>query len=123
MNWKQRGKGRQGIKQPGQPNKTEAAYMSHLNERKAAGEIVEWWFERFTLTLSHSRPNVMGQRYTPDFAVMLPDGEIEFHEVKGFRYEKNMNKLKIAGELFPFVFRLVTRRKKADGGGWNIEEH
>lgn len=123
MQWKFRGRGRNGIKQAGTPNKTETAYMAILDERKRAGEIVEWWFERFTFTLSHSRPNVAGQRYTPDFAVMLADGEIEFHEVKGFMDEKNMNKLKMAGELFPFVFRLVMKRTKKDGGGWQVTEY
>jgi len=115
-----KGKGRTGIKPPGTPNKTEAEYMTVLELRKLEGEIVAWWFERYTLTLSHSRPGVKGQRYTPDFAVMLPDGEIEFHEIKGFRDEKNMNKLKIAGELFPFTFRLATRRLKRNGGGFDV---
>jgi len=118
-----KGRGRTGRKPPGAPNKTEAEYMLVLDARKAAGEILEWWFERYTFTLSHSRPGVKGQRYTPDFAVQLLDGEIEFHEVKGFRDEKNMNKLKLAGELFPHVFRLVTRRLKRDGGGFDVVEY
>ena len=118
-----KGRGRTGIKPPGTPNKTEAEYMLVLGARKAAGEIVRWDFERYTLTLSHSRPGVKGQRYTPDFMVQLPDGEMEFHEVKGFRNEKTMNKLKIASEMFPHTFRLVTRRLKRDGGGFDVVEY
>ncbi len=118
-----KGKGRTGRKPPGTPNKTEAEYMILLGGRKSAGEIVEWWFERYTFTLSHSRPGVKGQRYTPDFAVQLPDGEIEFHEIKGFQDIKNINKLKIAGELFPHTFRLVTRRLRRDGGGLDVVEY
>ena len=116
-------RGRTGRKPPGTPNKTEAEYMTVLEVRKVAGEILRWWFERYTLTLSHSRPGVKGQRYTPDFAVQLLDGEIEFHEIKGFRDEKNMNKLKVAGELFPHTFRLVTRRLKRDGGGFDVVKY
>lgn len=113
-------KGRTGMKPPGTPNKSEAEYMTVLDVRKAAGEIVDWWFERYTLTLSYARPGVKGQRYTPDFAVQLLDGELEFHELKGFRDYLNMNKLKMAGELFPHTFRLVTRRLKRNGGGFDV---
>ena len=115
-----KGKCRVGQTTPGTPNKSEAAYMLVLDARVAAGEIERWWFERYTLTLSYSRPGVKGQRYTPDFAVQLLDGELEFHELKGFRDFLNMNKLKMAAELFPHTFRLVTRRLKRDCGGFDV---
>jgi hypothetical protein len=105
------------------PNKTEAAYMSHLEGMKKRGEITAWWFEEVTLVLSRSRPNVKVQQYTPDFMVMLTDGLIEFHEVKGFAYQTGMNKLKVAGDKFPFTFRLAKKNKKAQGGGWDIIEY
>lgn len=115
-----RGKGRAGIKPPGQMNKQEVEYAEVLKQRQLAGEIAEWHYERVTFTLSHSRPGVKGQRYTPDFMVMLMDGVIEFHELKGFRDDKNMNKLKLAGEMFPFAFFLVVKRLKRDGGGFDV---
>jgi hypothetical protein len=31
-------------------------------------------------------------------------------------------KIKIAAEMFPFVFRLVRSIPKRNGGGWNITE-
>jgi hypothetical protein len=118
-----KGKGRTGIQPPGAMNRTEAAYADVLQARLVAGEIIRWDFERITFTLSHSRPGVKGQRYTPDFMVMLLDGEIEFHEIKGFRDEKNMNKVKVAGEMFPFQFLLVTKRLKRDGGGFEVQPY
>ena len=117
------GKARQGIKPPGTMNKQEAQYSNILQLRLLAGEILEWHYERITFTLSHSRPGVKGQRYTPDFMIVLSDGVLEFHELKGFRDEKNMNKIKIAGEMFPFVFRLVTKRLKRDGGGFDVSQY
>ncbi len=119
-----RAKGRTGRKPPGEPNRTEAAYLLHLELRQRAGEV-EWYsFEAVTFTLTHSRKDTKtrGQRYTPDVMVMLPDGTVEMHEIKGFQDEKNMNKLKVAAEKFPFRFMLVTRRPKKEGGQWIIKE-
>ncbi len=113
-------KGRTGITPAGTMNQTEEQYSQVLQSRLDAGEIIRWDYERITFTLSHSRPGVKGQRYTPDFCVMLPDGTLEFHEIKGFRDEKNMNKLKTAGEMFPFQFWLVTKRLKRHGGGFDV---
>ena len=62
---------------PGVMNKGEAAYAQHLEERKHAGEIVEYLFEPEKLRLADLA------YYSPDFFVMLPDGGVEFHEVKG----------------------------------------
>jgi len=119
-----RARGRTGQSPPGQPNARERAYADELKCRQVAGEILWYEYERITFVLVHAiSKTIKGQRYTPDFAVMLPDGTIEMHEVKGFRDEKNMNKLKIAAEMFPFVFVLVSRRTKKEGGGWEITKY
>ncbi len=98
-------------------NKTEAEYADALEARKACGEIVWWRYEAITLKLADNT------RYTPDFLVMLPDGELQAHETKGgFIREDGWQKLKIAAGLFPFRFFLCQKRAKKDGGDWLIKE-
>ena len=98
-------------------NKTEAEYADALEARKARGEIVWWRYEAITLKLADNT------RYTPDFLLMLPDGELQVHETKGgFIREDGWQKLKIAAGLFPFRFFLCQKRAKKDGGDWLIKE-
>ena len=61
---------------PGQMNKNEAAYARQLEARQRVGEIVRYRFEPMKFRLADLA------YYTPDFEVQLPDGTIEFHEVK-----------------------------------------
>jgi hypothetical protein len=58
---------------------------------------------------------------TPDFAVMLADGRMQMHEVKGFWTDDARVKTKVAAEAYPFEFVIVTARKVRDGGGFNLE--
>ena len=97
-------------------NKTEAEYAGMLEERKARREIAWWKYEAITFKLADDT------RYTPDFAVMLPNGEFEIHETKGgFIREDGWLKLKIAAGMFPFRFFLCQKLAKKDGGGWKIK--
>lgn len=100
----------------GTMNNTEARYASVLEARKIAGEIVWYSFEMVTLKLAADT------RYTPDFCVMLASGELEFHEVKGYRQEDSFVKIKVAARLFPARFFLIYAKAKKDGGGWDINE-
>ena len=59
--------------------------------------------------------------YTPDFALMRPDGQIEIHEVKGFWQDDARVKIKVASEMYPFKFIAVQAKAKKDGGGWGYE--
>jgi hypothetical protein len=68
-------KRQQGHK-PGQMNSTETAYRDLLVDRVAAATIHRFLFEAITFKLADD------VRYTPDFAVWMPDGTLEFHEVK-----------------------------------------
>src|SRR6187455_1040767 len=99
----------------GERNKTEAAYEKHLETRKAVGEILFYKFEGIKLRLADNT------FLTVDFAVMLANGQLEMHEVKGFAMEDSLVKLKVAADMYPFVFRLAKVRLKKDGGGWNIK--
>ena len=100
----------------GQLNKTEEAYRQHLEARKAAGEVAWYRFEGIKLRLADKT------FYTPDFAVMLPDGSMEMHEVKGFWQDDARVKTKVAADQYPFRFIAVTALAKKSGGGWAVEE-
>jgi len=93
-------------------NNLERKYADHLRKLQLAGQIHSFAFERHNLKLADKT------YYRPDFEVMLPDGTIEFHEVKGFMQEDANVKLKVAADQFPqFVFRLVKWDRLE---GWNI---
>lgn len=100
----------------GQMNKTEAAYAQHLENLKHAGEIAWYRFEGLKLRLADNT------FYTPDFAVMLTDRQIEVHEVKGFWADDARVKIKVAADQYPFRFIAVKASPKREGGGWKVEE-
>ena len=106
-------RGRQRVEKK---NKTECAYESHLHLRKITNEVVWFQFEGVTFKLG---PDC---RYTPDFAVMLTDGSLEMHEVKGKEKRVKQNgdvysaprfeddaraKIAVAASMYPFVFKVV----------------
>ena len=102
----------------GDMNATEARYAAHLNERKLVGEVLWWKFEAIKLVLAPETS------LTVDFAVMLADGTLEMHDVKGSKsiYTDDAKvKMKIAADQYPFVFRVAYPKRKAQGGGWDIE--
>lgn len=109
-------RGRPTRHKPGTMNKTEAEYAGILEVRKRVGEIADYWFECFTFKLAQDC------RLTPDFVVMMPDGVLELHEVKGFWEGDAIVKAKVAAEKFPFRFIAVSKRAKKHGGGWNVRE-
>lgn len=96
-------------------NKTEQAYASFLELRRIAGEIAWWKFEGIKVRLADNT------FYTPDFAVMLADGILECHEVKGFWADDARVKIKVAADIYPFIFRAFKPMPKKDGGGWREE--
>ena len=100
----------------GTMNKTEAAYAALLESQKAAGEVAWYKFEAMKLRLADNT------FYSPDFAVMLPNGELEMHEVKGFWADDARVKIKVAADMHPFRFIAVRVKPKKDGGGWAVEE-
>jgi hypothetical protein len=98
-------------------NKTEQAYVDEvIKPAMESGEIIWYKFEGMTFKLGE------GVRYTPDFPVMLPDGEIQIHEVKGRWMGDAKVKIRMAADLFPFLFKAVYKQPKKDGGGWREEE-
>lgn len=99
----------------GQMNKTEAAYAAHLESIK--GTAIAWYkFEGVKVRLADNT------FYTPDFAVMLLDGQLQMHEVKGHWQDDARVKIKVAADQYPFRFIAVKPLPKKDGGGWSVEE-
>lgn len=100
----------------GQMNKSEEAYSRHLEAEKQAGRVAWWRFEGVKFRLADNT------FYSPDFAVMLPCGTMQMHEVKGFWMDDAKVKIKVAAELYPFEFIAVRALAKKHGGGWEREE-
>ena len=96
-------------------NRTEAEYYDYLCGKKFTGEVTWCKFEGVKLRLADKT------FYTPDFAVLLPDGRFQLHEVKGYWMDDARVKIKVAAELYPFEFIAVKKRAKRDGGGWEVE--
>lgn len=111
-----KGRARTGRRRDGEMNKTEAAYAQHLERRRLVDEIDRWDFEPEKLRLADRT------FYSPDFRVVLADGSVEFHEVKGFWEDDARVKIKVAAELHPYRFVAVRVKPKRDGGGWAEEE-
>lgn len=105
-----------GRMKQGERNKLESSYEKYLEERKQLGEVLWYKFESMKFRLADNC------FYTPDFAVLLANGEMEMHEVKGMWRDDAKVKVKIASEEYPFRFIAVFAEAKKNGGGWRIEE-
>jgi hypothetical protein len=114
-----------GRHRPGQMNRLEARYASHLEAMKLCRIIERFDFEKVTLKLG---PDL---RYTPDFLVIAADLSVEFHEVKQTRRYKvtgaerfhseddGLAKIKAAAEQFQqFTFRVCWLTSE----GWQTKE-
>jgi hypothetical protein len=121
--FRRRGRGVRRV--PGAMNGLEREYAELLNVHKHCAEpSVEWWmFEGAKLRLADNTT------FTPDFIVMLLNGEIECHEVKGSKRVAGKTvayveddarcKIKVAAQLFPFRFYQI---HKGPAGEWVREE-
>lgn len=96
----------------GTMNKTEAAYDQHLWAKRHDGSVLFHKFEAVKLRLADTT------FYSPDFLVMVADGVIEMHEVKGFWQDDARVKIKVAASMYPFRFVAIKKVK----GGWEREE-
>ncbi|WP_305821370.1 DUF1064 domain-containing protein [Massilia brevitalea] len=97
----------------GAMNKTEQAYAATLDARRQAGEVAWFKFEGMKFRLADNT------FFTVDFAVMMSDGKMEMHEVKGFMLDDANVKIKVAASLYPFVFKVI---RKGKGGAWSVTE-
>lgn len=105
-----------GRMKSGERNKLEAAYEQHLESRKQAGEVLWYKFEGMKFRLADNC------FFTPDFAVLLANGEMEMHETKSYWMDGAKEKIRISAELYPFRFVAVYAVPKKAGGGFSYEE-
>lgn len=110
----------------GTMNAGERAYAQHLDGLLMIGEIAGWWYELMTFKLA-DRCSIQ-----PDFTVMMPDGAIELHEVKGGKTAQQAHgpvwtywaeedarvKLRIAATIIPFPLIVVWPAKGGNKNGW-----
>lgn len=86
-------------------NKTELAYSQHLEQLKRIGHVLWYKFEGMKFRLADKT------FLTPDFAIMMADGQIQLHDTKGYMTDDANVKLKVAAELYPFEFVIVRKSK------------
>lgn len=77
----------------------EANYARYLNWLIQHGEIQSWEFECKTFLFEGQTRGVIS--YTPDFRVVTANGEVEWHEVKGWMDDKSKARLKKMAKFFP----------------------
>ncbi|WP_024709842.1 hypothetical protein [Martelella sp. AD-3] len=101
---------------PGKMNKTEARFASHLDALMTSGDLLCWRFEAIKLMLAKNTT------ITVDFATLPASGLLTMIDVKGSKaiYTDDARaKMKIAADIFPFVFQVAYPKEK--GVGWVIE--
>lgn len=108
------------VKVAGKMNGTEAAYAIVLEERRRLGLITEWKYEPDRLSLGFRC------KYVPDFRVTMPDGSIQYHEIKGskrsgryYSREKGIIKVRVAATRYSDKKFVIAWRVR---GEWKSEE-
>lgn len=87
----------------------EANYARYLNALAERGAILTWEFEPKTFVFPDVRRGA--RTYTPDFKVYYDNGDVEWHEVKGYLCETGALRLARMAESFPHE-RVVVRDEK-----------
>lgn len=111
-------------RKPGEMTRPEVAYEAHLQSRHRTGEVAWYGYERTKLKLADNT------FFSPDFTLLLADGTIEHHEVKGRKNRKEGGdtfwceedaklKIKVAAEQHPYVFCIVWQNRD---GSWGRQE-
>lgn len=98
----------------GAMNQTERRYSEHLESRKMKGEILWFKFDCINLRLAEKT------FYKPDFFVMTSDNELQVHEVKGHWEDDALVKIKVASDMYPFLFKSVHWNSK--NNAWDFRE-
>ena len=102
---------------PGKMNQTERRYeLERMIPALADGAILDYGYERITLTLTHASDTAdtgkKGMRFTPDFDFIRADGTIWLIDVKARRgtwtsmKDDALAKMKMAAEKF-WMFRFA----------------
>lgn len=106
-----------GRMKTGQMNKTEERFAQMLELERHAGKVKWWKFEAIKLMLAKNTS------LTVDFAILPETDILTLIDVKGSKAmvtDDARVKMKVAAEMYPFVFKIAYPRAK--GEGWDIEE-
>ena len=96
----------------GEMNQGEKKYAEYLDLLLHLKQIAWYKFEGIKFRLADNT------FFSPDFVVMMPNGEMQIRDVKGYMMEDANVKIKMAAEIYPFRFFIVKKQAKKDGGGW-----
>lgn len=95
-------------------NKTERSYADLLDQRRLAGDILDWKFHAMNVRLADNT------FYETDFLVVAADRELQIHEVKGTHItDKGKIKIKLCGQALPW-FRCILAIK--EGATFTLSE-
>ena len=85
----------------------EANYARYLEFLRESGKIANWLHEPTTFLFVKEQSS-----YLPDFLVTLTNGEIEYHEVKGWMDDRSSNKISLMRKYHPEKKLVLVRRKE-----------
>lgn len=102
----------------------ERNYSRYLQWLKDNKEIRDWGYEvmRFDFPIKRG-----SNSYLPDFQVITNDGQIEYHEIKGYLAAKDRTKMKRFMKYFPYKklvlidkeqYKAIAKEVKNLIGGW-----
>lgn len=74
--------------------------------RKEQGIIIDWWFEDQPIVIETMYLNNK-KLYLPDFSMLMPNGDYEFEETKGWFPQKDYTKMKLAAQQYENPITLI----------------
>lgn len=99
----------------------EAIYASFLNILLKIKAIQSWEYEPETFWFENIKRGV--RSYTPDFRVVHINGDIEYHEVKGWMDSKSKTKIKRMKLYYPDIKLIVIGKRELSilKRKWNLK--
>lgn len=97
----------------------EANYARYLNYLKLNGEIEKWEYEVDTFEFVKIKKGT--RFYTPDFKVYV-NGEIEYHEVKGYMDDKSTTRHKRMKKYYPNIIIKIIDKEWFRLNGSNLRK-
>ena len=84
----------------------ESNYACYLEFLKGNGQVKSWQHEPETFWFEGIKRGCCS--YLPDYKVTLPDGSVEYHEVKGWMDARSITKIKRMAKYHPHI-KLIVR--------------
>ncbi len=106
----------------------ESNYARYLAFLVKHGKILAWEYEPTIFYFPGVKRNPIS--YTPDFKVVYPNGEYQWHEIKGWMDSSSRSKLKRMAQFYPAETITVIDRAAYEAiakwarliGGWEHED-